>query len=56
MLIDTGAILTDGGQWQLVSDRLKEIHIPSTLVEVLQARLGQLKSLQNFRRYSVLQS
>ena len=56
MLIDTGVILTDGEQWQVVSDRLKEIRIPATLVEVLQARLGDLQpaELSALQRASII--
>jgi predicted ATPase len=43
MLIDTGVILTEGEQWQVASERLVNVRVPATLVEVLQARLDELQ-------------
>jgi class 3 adenylate cyclase/tetratricopeptide (TPR) repeat protein len=43
MLVDEGAIRTDGERWSLVTDRLRTTHVPQTLVGVLQARLDGLK-------------
>jgi len=43
MLIDTKVILIEGEQWRVETERLVNVHIPSTLVEVLQARLDDLR-------------
>lgn len=43
MLVDDGAILTNGEHWQLKTDRLDRLHVPTTLTGVLQARLDGLQ-------------
>jgi tetratricopeptide (TPR) repeat protein len=42
MLIDERAILPGEDQWQIEAGRLAEVHVPSTLAGVLQARLDGL--------------
>jgi len=42
MLIDDGAIVADDQRWHVAADKLVEVHIPSTLAGVLQARLDGL--------------
>jgi len=42
MLIDEGVIVTGPDHWQVVMEKLVDIHIPSTLAGVLQARLDAL--------------
>jgi|KBSMisStandDraft_5_1062788.scaffolds.fasta_scaffold05311_4 class 3 adenylate cyclase len=42
MLIDDGAIRTEGDQWTVVGERLRHVHVPSTLTGVLQARIDGL--------------
>lgn len=56
MLIDTKVILTEGEQWQVVTERLVNVNIPSTLVEVLQARLGDLRpdELSTLQRAAII--
>ena len=46
MLIDDGAIVADGDRWHVAADKLVEVHIPSTLAGVLQARLDGLPSAE----------
>lgn len=42
MLIDDSVIVRGVDCWQVLPDQLKEMHIPSTLISVLQARLAGL--------------
>ena len=42
MLIDDGVIVTGVDRWQVVPERLAKVHVPPTLVGVLQARLDAL--------------
>ncbi len=42
MLIDDGVIVTGADRWQVVPERLAKVHVPPTLVGVLQARLDAL--------------
>jgi len=42
MLIDEGVIDTDEDQWHLHLEKLKAIHVPHTLVGILQARIDRL--------------
>lgn len=42
MLVDQRVILTESEPWQVNTNRLGAVHIPSTLTEVLQARLDTL--------------
>lgn len=42
MLMDDGVIQGGNGIWQVAMKRLAEVHVPSTLVGVLQARLDSL--------------
>ncbi len=42
MLIDRGAIDVQGERWVFVPERLQTLHLPATLVGVLQARLSAL--------------
>jgi predicted ATPase len=42
MLIDDGVIVAGGDPWRVEADRLVNVHIPSTLAGVLQARLDGL--------------
>ena len=42
MLIDEGVIVTGADHWQAVTEKLVDVHIPSTLAGVLQARLDGL--------------
>ncbi len=42
MLIDDGAIVTEGERWQVRADKLLAAHVPATLTGVLQARLDSL--------------
>ncbi len=42
MLIDDGVIVTGIDRWQVVPERLAKVHVPPTLVGVLQARLDAL--------------
>lgn len=46
MLIDDGAIVTGPEAWQVVSDKLLELKVPSTLTGVLQSRLDKLGGLE----------
>jgi class 3 adenylate cyclase/predicted ATPase len=43
MLVDEGAIQTEGEHWSVVPDRLLATHVPATLTGVLQARLDSLE-------------
>ena len=56
MLIDTRVILVQGEQWQVVTERLVNVHIPATLVEVLQARLEDLQpeELSTLQRAAII--
>lgn len=47
MLMDDGVILTDGSEWRLAPGRALQWHIPSSLMEVLQARLEALPAAEN---------
>ena len=42
MLIDDGVIVTGPEQWQVFGDKLLDVHVPSTLAGVLQARIDGL--------------
>jgi tetratricopeptide (TPR) repeat protein len=42
MLIDDGVIVTDGEPWRVVADKLLDVHVPTTLAGVLQARIDGL--------------
>ncbi len=42
MLIDDGVIVTGAERWTVVPERLARVHVPPTLVGVLQARLDAL--------------
>ncbi|MEO8937679.1 MAG: adenylate/guanylate cyclase domain-containing protein [Burkholderiaceae bacterium] len=42
MLIDDGVIVVGGDHWQVLPERLARVHVPPTLVGVLQARIDAL--------------
>ncbi len=42
ILLDDGAIVSDGETWRLAPDRLSMAHLPDTLTGLLQARLDRL--------------
>ncbi len=42
MLIDDGVIVVGGDAWQVLPERLARVHVPPTLVGVLQARIDSL--------------
>lgn len=42
MFIDDGVIAVDGERWRVLPERLRQAHVPTTLVGVLQARLDAL--------------
>ena len=42
MLIDDGVIVTDAEPWRVVADKLLDVHVPTTLAGVLQARIDGL--------------
>jgi class 3 adenylate cyclase/tetratricopeptide (TPR) repeat protein len=42
MLIDDGVIVTDSEPWRVVADKLLDVHVPTTLAGVLQARIDGL--------------
>ena len=42
MLIDDGVIVTGPERWQVVADKLLDVHVPPTLAGVLQARIDGL--------------
>ena len=42
MLIDDGVIVTGPEQWQVVGEKLLDVHVPPTLAGVLQARIDGL--------------
>ena len=42
MLIEEGVIITGEGAWRVAAERLADIHVPSTLTGILQARLDGL--------------
>ena len=44
MLIDDGVIVVGGDVWQVLPERLERVHVPPTLVGVLQARIDALPS------------
>lgn len=46
MLIEEGIILKEESTWRVVTDRLSELQIPTTLTGILQARLDGLPPLQ----------
>ena len=46
MLIDDGAIRTQGERWSVVTERLIQVHVPSTLTGVLQARIDSLPAIE----------
>lgn len=46
MLIDEGALLTDGERWRLLPEKLLAAHVPPTLTGVLQARLDSLPATE----------
>ncbi|HNT54510.1 MAG TPA: tetratricopeptide repeat protein [Anaerolineaceae bacterium] len=46
MLVENGVIIQKGESWHLVSQRLQEQQIPSTLAGILQARLDSLPALE----------
>jgi class 3 adenylate cyclase/tetratricopeptide (TPR) repeat protein len=51
-LIDDQVIITEEGRWRFAASRLEDLHIPPTLVSLLQARLDSLPALER----SVLQA
>ena len=46
MLIDDGVIIVGDDVWQVVPERLARVHVPPTLVGVLQARVDALPPLE----------
>lgn len=44
MLIDDGVIVFGADQWQVLPERLARVHVPPTLVGVIQARIDALPS------------
>jgi predicted ATPase/class 3 adenylate cyclase len=42
MLIDDGVIVTGADRWRVVPERLARVHVPPTLIGVLQARIDAL--------------
>jgi class 3 adenylate cyclase len=46
MLIDRGAIVRDDPHWLMRPERLAEVHVPSTLTGLLQARLDSLSEVE----------
>ena len=56
MLIDNGVIATDGAGWDVATDRLVDVLIPSTLAGVLQSRLDALSTAEKtaLQRASVI--
>ena len=42
MLIDDGIVVPGDGPWRVAADKLVDVHLPSTLAAVLQARLDAL--------------
>jgi len=47
MLVDDGIIVTDGDRWDVASDRLADVSIPSTLAGVVRARLDALPAAES---------
>ena len=46
MLIDDGVVVARGDRWQVVTEKLAVVHMPSTLAGVLQARLDGLPPIE----------
>ena len=46
MLIDDGVIVAGDENWQVVAERLARVHVPPTLIGVLQARIDALPALE----------
>jgi len=46
MLIDDGVIDTAGEPWRVVADKLLDVHVPTTLAGVLQARIDGLPTAE----------
>ena len=46
MLIDDGAIRTDGERWSVATERLLQVRVPATLTGVLQARIDSLPAIE----------
>ena len=49
MFIDDGVIVAEAEGWRVLPDKLLEMRVPPTLIEVLQARLDALGSRERHR-------